>query len=82
MTFFPQEDFRKLVLLKSLLTPFLKAVKEALEVKELSRDQSKALLEKIIQNVPAENSNSNLFFCWSQASNDLQLEFDEMLNLQ
>ena len=68
--------------LRSLLTPFLKAVMEALEVKKLSLNKSKALIEKIIQNVPAENSTSSLFSRWSQASDDLEFEFDEILNLQ
>lgn len=82
MTFFPQEDCRKLSVLRTFLTPFLKAVMEALEVKLIDTNESGALLDKIIQNVPAENSTQNFFFHRIQASNDLEFEFDEMLNLQ
>ena len=80
LTFFPQEDYRKLLLLRRLLTDFLKAVMEALEVKKLYSNM--ASLEKIIQNLPPENSTSNFFSRWSQASDDLEFEFDQILNFQ
>ena len=57
---------------------------EALDPKELPDNGSWTQIDKIIQNVPAENSTSNLFTPWSQASNDLQFEFDNLrrMNLE
>ena len=55
---------------------------DALEVKEFELDEGEASVDKIIQSVPAENSTPNLFSRWSQASNDLEFEFDQILNLQ
>ena len=55
---------------------------EALDPKELPDNGSWTQIDKIIQNVPAENSTTNLFSRWSQASDDLEFEFDDMLNLQ
>ena len=55
---------------------------KALEVKELDSYQIKAIMNEIIRNVPAENSIPNLFSHWRLASDDLELEFDEMMNLQ
>ena len=85
MTFFPQEDCQKLLTLRSHLTPFLETAMEALELAlelEWKGGESKTLLEKLIQNAPAENSTSNLFTHWSQAFDDLEFEFDAMLNLE
>ena len=65
-----------------MLSPFLEVVMEALEAKYISKDDSKILLEKIIENIPAEDSTSNLFSHWNQASNDQELEFDNLLDLQ
>ena len=55
---------------------------KALEPKQLNDEESKALLDRIIQNLPAENSTSNLFSHWNQASGDLEFEFDDLLNLK
>ena len=68
--------------LRSLLTPFLKAVMAALVFEFFRHDESAALFDKIIQNVPAENSTSNLLSHWIQASDDLEFEFDGLLDLQ
>ena len=68
--------------LKSHLTPFLEAAIEALKPQDFGVEKSKALLEKTIQNVPAENSTSSLFTHWTQAFDDLEFQFDDMLNLK
>ena len=85
MTFFPQEDCQKLLTLRSHLTPFLETAMEALELAlelEWKGGESKTLLEKLIQNAPAENSTSNLFTHWGQAIDDLEFQLDDMLNLE
>ena len=90
LTFFPQEDSEQLLALRNNLTPFLKAVTEALslELEDLEspvcdiQDVRQDLCDKIIQNVPAENSTSNFCSNLSQASYTLQLEFDQLLNLR
>ena len=62
------------------------SVEEALDPKELdverAGDENEALLDEIIRNLPAENSTSNLFSHWNQASGDLEFEFDDLLNLK
>ena len=68
------------------MTPFLKAVARALSVEldeeYLQTEQKNAVFDEIVQNVPAEYSTSNLFSRWNQASDDLEFEFDHMLNLE
>ena len=49
-------------------------------VENLTDDKSKALLDKIIQNLSAENSASSIFTPWTQASDDLEFQFDDMLD--
>ena len=74
------------MLLRSFLTPFLKGVARALSIEleeeYLQIEQKVAVFDEIVHNVPAENSTSNIFSRWSQASDDLEFEFDRMLNLQ
>ena len=55
---------------------------EALEPKEINKNKSKALLDNVIQNVPAENLASTIFSYWTQASDDLEFQFNDMLNLK
>ena len=55
---------------------------EALEPKELTKYESRNILWEIRRNAPAENSNFNLFTHWSQAADDLEFEFENMLDLQ
>ena len=77
-----------MTLLRSNLTPFLEAVMKALSAEleiyngHKARRQSEVLLNEIIQNVPAENSTSNLSNSWNQTSDTLHLEFVELLNLR
>ena len=86
LAFFPQEDPRRLRRRRKKLTPFLKAVMIALfsELKNpsLTRDRKQALFDSILQSVPTGRSASNLVARRSQASDTLELEFDELLNLQ
>ena len=77
-----------------MLSPFLEAAMTALSFEldnsndgfELDSNHTKskkeALFNEILQNLPEENSTSNLFVGWNQASNTLEFEFDELLNLQ
>ena len=88
LTFKPQEDSAQLTVLRSTLTPFLKAVAKALSI-ELEQEvptvfEKKALFDEIIQNLPAENSASNFCANLTRASDTLQEEFDQLkrMNLQ
>ena len=91
MTFFPQEDSAELAVLRSKLSPFLKAVSKALSAEledgYLKPGQRKALFDEILENVPVENSSSNSFASWARAlksevRNILDFEFDQLLDLQ
>ena len=85
LTFFPQENSGQLADHRSQLTPFLNGVTKALSIEleqdYLSLDQKTAVFNEIVQNVPAEDSTSNLFTDLSHASETLPNEFDK-LNLQ
>ena len=90
LAFFPQEDPVQLRVIRSMLTPFLQSVSRALPF-ELKNPYNwkEDLLREIIQNAPAENSVSthlqilrNVQASWSQASDTLKLEFDQLLDLQ
>ena len=87
LTFFPQEESAKLAVLRSNLTPFLKAVTRALSI-ELEGSGTytdrKDVFDEIIQNLPAENSTSNFCTSLSLASDTLQDEFDQQkrMNIQ
>ena len=78
------------MVLRNRLTHFLKAVTEALslELEDLKspvldfKDVTRHICDRIIQNVPAENSTSNFSTNLSQASDTLRLEFDQLLNLR
>ena len=89
MAFFPQEDSAELAVLRSKLSPFLKAVSKALSAEledgYLKPGQRKALFDEILENVPVENSTS--FASWARAlksevRNILDFEFDQLLDLQ
>ena len=86
LTFFPQEDINELNRLRRNLTPFLKAVINALSVelelnyvKDLMR---KSIINQIIQNLPAENSASTTINFFSQTVDTLHDEFDGLLNIK
>ena len=88
LTFFPQEDSVKLIALRSNLTPFLKAVTRALTI-ELEEsypleNEKKDIFNEILQNLPAENSTTNISTNFSQVPNTLQDEFDQLkrINIQ
>ena len=84
MAFFPQEDSRQLAVLRTKLTPFLKAVSKALsaELKDFKSEQKEYLFDVILQNLPAKNSTPNFCTNLRQASDTLEFEFDQLLNLQ
>ena len=69
------------------MTPFLKAVTKALSF-ELEENYAeygkKALFDEILQNLPAENSTTNISTNFSQVPNTLQDEFDQLkrINIQ
>ena len=81
-----------MALLRRNLTPFLKVVKKALSyelengISSVTNAETKAgtnaLMDEIIQNLPDENSTSNILASWTQASDTLHLEFDQLLNLR
>ena len=78
MTFVPQENDDQLAVLTSMLTPFLKTVKKALSFELENRGnygEKKAIIDGIIQNLPAENSISSFYANLSQVSEILQDEF-------
>ena len=81
----PQEDSAQLSLLRNNLTPFLKAITEALSIELEQKDnlvrlvkEKEAIFAKIIQNLPAENSTSSLLVNWTGASSTLKLEFEQL----
>ena len=86
LTFFPQENSGRLADHRSQLTPFLNGVAKALSIEleeeDLSLDQKAAIFNEIAQNIPAENSTLKFFTDSSYASETLQNEFDQLLNLQ
>ena len=83
----PQEDSSQLTALKSMLTPFLKAVSKALSHVPEGRNsilENKVIFNEILQNLPAENSTSNFCTNLTHASDILQNEFDQLrrINIQ
>ena len=82
----PQEDSGQLTMLRNNLTPFLKAVVKALcfELEENDHrvGQNEPFVDEILQNLPAENSTSSFCSNLSQASDTLQLEFDNLKKMQ
>ena len=81
----PQEDSAQLSLLRNNLTPFLKAITQALSVELEQKDnlvrlvkEKEAIFAKIIQNLPAENSTSSLLVNWAGISSTLKLEFEQL----
>ena len=91
LTFFPQEDVNQLTQLKSSLTPFLKSIEKALsfelEYTKLSYSDSwirrmhNLIMDKIIRNIPTQNSTSNSVIPSTQIDT-LKMEFDRLLTLQ
>ena len=81
----PQEDSAQLTMLRNNLTPFLKAVVKALCLElegNYEIEQYEAVFDEILQNLPAENSTSSFCSNLSQASDTLQLEFDNLKKMQ
>ena len=82
----PQEDSGQLTMLRNNLTPFLKAVVKALcfELEENyhQTERYEAIVDEILQNLPAENSTSSFCSNLSQASDTLRLEFDNLKKMQ
>ena len=81
----PQEDSAQLSLLRNNLTPFLKAITEALSIELEQKDnlvrlvkEKKDIFARILQNLPAENSTSSLLVNWTGASSTLKLEFEQL----
>ena len=81
----PQEDSAQLSLLRNKLTPFLKAITEALSVELEQKDnlvrlgkEKEAIFAKILNNLPAENSTSSLLVNWAGVSSTLKLEFEQL----
>ena len=74
------------MVLRSTLTPFLKTASKALSIELENQDveysEKESLLKELLENVPAESSNSNLYVTGSQNSETLVLEFDRLLNLK
>ena len=73
-------------MLRNNLTPFLRAVVKALclelEEDDHAFEQYEAVVDEILQNLPAESSTSSFCSNLSQASNTLQLEFDNLKKMQ
>ena len=73
-----------------MLTPFLKLVMSALSIEleeaHLKEEEyhklKEVLFDGILNNLPTENSTSNLFAGQAQALDTLGMEFDQLLNLQ
>ena len=81
----PQEDSAQLSLLRNNLTPFLKAITEALSIELEQKDnlvrlvkEKKDIFARILQNLPAENSTSSLLVNWAGISSTLKLEFEQL----
>ena len=86
MSFFPQEEPANLKFLRNELTPFLKAVSEALSI-ELEKSQVKeknqlkeALFDRILETVPKENVSYFADYV-NEASIVLQNEFKDLQKL-
>ena len=74
-------------MLRNNLTPFLKAVVKALcfELEagnEIEVEQNEPFVDEILRNLPAETSTSSFCSNLSQASDTLQLEFDNLKKMQ
>ena len=88
LTFFPQEDNNELNRLRRNLTPFLKAIMNCLSVEleigdEITENEMrKPIINKIIQNLPAENSVSISINFSAPTLNTLHAEFDRLLDLK
>ena len=88
LTFLPQEDSAQLNVLRSMLTPFLKAMTRALSIElekgYLEKEERKAIFDEIMRNLPTENSTSNFSANLSRASGTLHDEFDQLrrMNIQ
>ena len=83
LTLFPQEDINELNRLRANLTPFLEAASDALSAEiEYSEEIEKSIIDKIIQNIPDENSASTTVFLSAQNFNTLHAELDGLLNLR
>ena len=90
LSFYPQEDSEKLLLLRASLTQFHKSVRKALAFEleygfwyedsqqRLIEHMTEAILTEILQNVPPEVSGSNLNPVSAEASNTLQLELERL----
>ena len=59
-----------------------KALSAELEQGSPDCHQKEILFNEILANVPAENSTTNLFESWTEASDPLQYEFDQLLSLE
>ena len=86
LTFYPQENFDRLLALRNRMTPFLKAVSRALCL-ELEQDHVKieerqAHYNEIMQNLPPENWSSNFCAYSSSTSESINDEFARLLNLE
>ena len=81
---FTQQDSSELLVLRSKLTPFLRAVTKALlfelEKGYVTFEQKEAVFDEVLGNLPAENSTSVFFTNLSQVSDTLHNEFDQLLN--
>ena len=84
LAFFPQEDRNELNQLRGQLTPFLKAVTNALSAELeiglfLRMIYSKQpILDEVIQNIPPENSHSITIGPSTRTIDTLNLEFNEI----
>ena len=86
LSFFPQEEPSQLEKLRNKLTPFLKAVSEALSI-ELEKSQVKdknqlkeALFDRVLETVPIENVSYFSHYV-KEASIVLQNEFNDLQRL-
>ena len=84
LTFFPQEDINELNHLRANLTPFLKAVSEALSVElEIGTSTDReSVIDRVIRSIPAESSASTFVYPSTQVFNTLDLEFANLLDLR
>ena len=72
--------------LRANLTPFLKAVSKALfaelDFGGIGDGMKKIIIDKILQNIPAENSSPTTRFTSGQISDTLHAELDVLMNLR
>ena len=82
LSFFPQEDINELNRFRGQLTPFLKAVVNALSAElevGFEREMKEPILNEVIQNIPPENSTSIAINNFANTMDTLQVEFDGIL---